>query len=82
MLAQYPEGGPVWIRADMKGMPMPISKYGFAILEQGWDGNDCASGGDHWNPTNETHGETDDSPSHVGDLIQLSSDLKGSVKYF
>ena len=68
VLAQYPEGGDVWIRTDLEGLPQPLAKYGFAILESDWEGADCASAGAHWNPTEETHGKADGSPSHAGDL--------------
>ncbi len=54
-----------------------MSKYAFAIMENAWDGIDCVSAGGHWNPTNEDHGKTEASPSHVGDLLQLNSDLGG-----
>ena len=66
----------------MEGLPQPMQKYAFAINERAWDGNDCASAGAHWNPTHEDHGETESGVGHVGDLLQLTSNLKGSVKYF
>ena len=33
ILAQDPKGGPVWIRADLKGLPYPQARYAFAINE-------------------------------------------------
>ena len=82
ILAQSPYGGPVYVRANVGGMPHPASKYAFSINERGWDSLDCASSGAHWNPQGTDHGVTQSSESHVGDLRQLTTDLRGSVKFF
>ena len=51
VLAQSPYSGPVWISATINGLPRPRAKYDFAINERSWDGEDCATAGDRWNPT-------------------------------
>ena len=52
-------------------MPEPVSTFGFAINEGGWDGNDCASAGKHWNPLNTLHGDSYEDNTHVGALPEL-----------
>lgn len=78
ILAQNPKGGPVWMRADLEGLPDQVDYYDLAINEGRWDGNNCASSGEIWVPTStgETHYEGGD---HVGELLELMSDLGGAI---
>ena len=68
-LAQSPDGGPVWIKANLQGMPEENRGYAFAINEFAWNGIDCASSGGHWHPTSEVLGIAESGSSHVGDLL-------------
>ena len=53
-----------------------LGEHGLSINWNQWDGKDCASAGEHLNPTNEKHGAQDTHPSHLGDLkpVLISSD--------
>ena len=80
------QNGP-WANIDifgfMKQLPPPNpSRHGFAIARSYWFGDDCRNAGSHWNPTSETHGAQEASPSHVGDLKPIYDDFLGNASSY
>lgn len=81
ILAQNPRGGPVWIRTGLFGLPSLVKFYDLAINEGEWDGFDCASSGNIWVPSS-TGGGDYEGGDHVGELLELMSNLGGAIKFF
>lgn len=65
----------------MKQVP-PIARWhGFAFNWKQYDRRDCKSTWTHFNPTGETHGLFNGSPSHVGQLYPIVDDSAGNASY-
>ena len=73
LMAQKPDGGPLWVRAQVSGLPSPGYSFGFAINEKGFNGLDCRSAGNHWNPDVNIHGVPNEPDSHIGDMPMIRS---------
>ena len=69
-------GLPMDIVGAFAGLSDQPGEHGLSINWNQWDGKDCASAGEHLNPTNEKHGKQGTHPSHLGDLfpVRLSPD--------
>ncbi|XP_015794372.1 uncharacterized protein LOC107370927 isoform X2 [Tetranychus urticae] len=73
------ENDHVIIRGKILGLPP--GAHGMHVLEKALTGNDCSSGGDHYNPQKTDHGGKHDWVRHVGDLGNIFADRDG-VAYF
>ena len=87
-----PDGSPrgkVTVSAAPKGVVLKIEAKG---LTPGWHGihfhekGDCSapdamSAGEHWNPTNKTHGQWGKESFHLGDIgnLKVGDDGRGSI---
>ena len=73
----YPKG-PVKIRVQVEGFP-PNSKHGFHIHRNG--NTECGPKSlcNHYNPTNQPHGDLNETASHVGDLGNITANKKGII---
>uniref|UniRef100_T1KD37 Superoxide dismutase copper/zinc binding domain-containing protein n=2 Tax=Tetranychus urticae TaxID=32264 RepID=T1KD37_TETUR len=69
----------VTIRGKILGLSP--GAHGMHILEKPLTGNDCSSGGDHYNPQKTEHGGKYDWIRHVGDLGNIFADRDG-IAYF
>ncbi|XP_053201999.1 trithorax group protein osa-like [Panonychus citri] len=69
----------VIIRGKILGLPP--GAHGMHVLEKPLTGNDCSSGGDHYNPQKTEHGGKHDWIRHVGDLGNIFADRDG-IAYF
>lgn len=67
------------IRGKILGLPP--GAHGMHVLEKPLTGNDCSSGGDHYNPQKTEHGGKHDWIRHVGDLGNIFADRDG-IAYF
>ena len=72
---------PLYIKGWMKQLPAPKSKHGFAFNTKQFDRKDCKSTYSHFNPTSESHGMMNGSPSHVGDLWPIVDNSLGNASY-
>jgi Cu-Zn family superoxide dismutase len=75
---QRPQG--VYVEAQVDGLTP--GQHGIH-LHQNPDcgGGDFAAAGDHFNPTQASHGGPDDEHSHLGDLGNLEADSSGHATY-
>ena len=58
-----------------------LSAHGFAFNVNPVDRRACKSTEHHFNPTDETHGMMNDTPSHVGNLTPIYDDWNGEATY-
>lgn len=60
----------------------PNSEQGFHVHAKGdCSAPDASSAGDHFNPTSQPHGNPKtSSPRHLGDIVNLRADAKGTAK--
>lgn len=78
-LTAEPSG--VRIAGTVEGLK-PSSEQGFHVHENGdCSAPDASSAGAHFNPTSQPHGDPKaDGPRHLGDMVNLRADAKGSAK--
>lgn len=62
-------------------MGLTPGPHGMHILEMPILGNDCLSGGDHYNPQKTEHGGKHDWNRHVGDLGNIFADSNGVATF-
>lgn len=55
--------------------------HGMHILEMPMLGNDCLSGGEHYNPQKTEHADRHDRIRHVGDLGNIFADRSGVATF-
>mmetsp|Transcript_53087 Transcript_53087/g.137298 ORF Transcript_53087/g.137298 Transcript_53087/m.137298 type:complete len:270 (+) Transcript_53087:69-878(+) len=59
---------------------LSLGDHGFHIHETADFSNGCVSAGPHYNPFNKSHGDVNESNSHVGDLGNITADNTGRAK--
>lgn len=75
LLTQTDDG--VEITGRLGGLP-PGESLGFHVHEMAdCSAPDASSAGEHFNPTNEPHGDPDDDRSHLGDMPNVEADDDG-----
>lgn len=78
-LAVTSEGGVVRLSGQLSGLT-PDQEHGFHVHEKGdCSAPDASSAGAHFNPTNQPHGQPDDSTHHAGDLFNVKADAQGTA---
>lgn len=68
------------IKAEISGLPP--GKHGFHIHEYGdCSEPDAISAGDHFSPTNTSHGKPGDKEHHLGDMGNIEADAQGNALF-
>lgn len=62
-------------------MGLASGPHGMHIYEMPFIGGDCASAGDHYNPTKTEHGGKHDFARHIGDLGNIHADSDGVANF-
>ncbi|XP_054164792.1 superoxide dismutase [Cu-Zn]-like [Oppia nitens] len=70
--------GPTHISGTIIGLT-PLYSHGFHFHEKSATAG-CESAGEHYNPTHQLHGGSNDPNAHIGDLGNIRADLKGISK--
>lgn len=68
---------------QLRGMVQGLSadkEFGFHVHEKGdCSAPDASSAGNHFNPSNESHGDPQGTMHHLGDMPNLKADVKGAA---
>lgn len=81
--------GELSLTADQSGVRIggtiegltPNAEHGFHIHEQGdCSAPDASSAGSHFNPTSQPHGHPKKDAKHLGDMVNLRADAKGTAR--